>query len=882
MDLSSRHHQLELPGSLRAQLVEFRRRVWAIKMVEAACGAAIGVLVAFLATFALDRLWDTPAGLRLAIFGAAAAACALVPLALHRWVWMQRRPDQLARLLSRKHALIGDHLLGVIELVESESEQARSLALCEAAIGQVADQARAYDFRLAVPDPRHRRRGVLAAAALAVVLGLAVMYPAASANAWARLLAWNDTPRYTFTMVEALADAVVVAHGEPFTLAVRLAPETVWRPSQGSVRLGGGQPIVAALRDDRYEFEIPAQLDPVRLNIRIGDLAKQVEIAPTLRPELTSLVASVALPDYLGLAAQEKDVRGGGISLVKGSRAAFVATASRELASADIDGEPSTPVGPRISSAAADVDGPRKMQFEWRDQFGLAGKEPFTLAITARDDDAPSLACEDLPRQKVVLDSELLSFKVRAIDDFGVKRVGIEWQGLDRTTVKDPAQGERVLAAGGNDKETLELAGTFSAQSLGIEPQPVQVRLYAEDYFPGRERVYSPTYLLYVLNAEQHAIWLTEQLSKWHRQSLEVRDREMQLHETNKQLRELSAAELNEPDTRRRLENQAGAERANGRRLSNLVASGEELVRQATRNPEFGVGHLEKWAEMLQILKDISANRMPSVADLLKQAAQAPAVAASTSRPPAPMAGQVRNAGSGSPPGESPDDEKKSAQPPVPSIADVESSQQPLKNKPDAQASPSSPSAPRLGLPTTTLIGGGKDDNSCPAGQKVDEAVAQQRDLLAEFDKIADELNRVLANLEGSTLVKRLKAASRLQDRIAGRIGDQVSDAFGVPVTIAKQAQRQLFGELAVQETKSSHDVSTIMDDMQAYFERRHFVKFQTVLDDMRQQDVIGGLRQLADDLQKENGVSMAQCEFWSDTLDRWAEDLVDPTSGGS
>ena len=42
------------------------------------------------------------------------------------------------------------------------------------------------------------------------------------------------------------------------------------------------------------------------------------------------------------------------------------------------------------------------------------------------------------------------------------------------------------------------------------------------------------------------------------------------------------------------------------------------------RNPEFGVGHLEKWAEMLQILKDISGNRMPSVADLLKQASQAP------------------------------------------------------------------------------------------------------------------------------------------------------------------------------------------------------------------------------------------------------------------
>lgn len=72
------------------------------------------------------------------------------------------------------------------------------------------------------------------------------------------------------------------------------------------------------------------------------------------------------------------------------------------------------------------------------------------------------------------------------------------------------------------------------------------------------------------------------------------------------------------------------------------------------------------------------------------------------------------------------------------------------------------------------------------------------------------------------------------------------------------------------------------MDDLQAYFERRRMMNFKAVLDDMRAQDVLGALRQLSDDLKKENGLSMAQCEFWSDTMDRWAEDLVDPTSGGT
>src|SRR5208282_6789345 len=169
------------------------------------------------------------------------------------------------------------------------------------------------------------------------------------------------------------------------------------------------------------------------------------------------------------------------------------------------------------------------------------------------------------------------------------------------------------------------------------------VRIFTEDYFPGRGRVYSPSHLLYVLSAEQHAIWLTEQLSKWHRQSLEVRDRELQLCETNKQLRALSPDELDKPEVRRRIENQAVAERTNGRRLTNLVGTGEDLVQQAMRNPEFAVAHLEKWAEMLQILKDIAANRMPSVADLLKQASQSPLAAATTPSAKRPMAGVVRD-----------------------------------------------------------------------------------------------------------------------------------------------------------------------------------------------------------------------------------------------
>lgn len=889
MEITSQLHEpIPLPESLRAQLRQFRGRVWWVKTIEGLCAAALGVLAAYLVLFALDRLTETPQGVRLALAAGAFLACLAVPFALHRWVWRARRPEQLARLLSKSRPRLGDHLLGVIELARSDSEQARSRRLCEAAIEQVAEEARKHDLREAVPRPRHRALAAWLAVPAAAALGLLAFVPAAATNSWARLLApWRSIPRYTFAALDPLPDHLVVPHGEPFTLDARLAAGTAWRPVEATARIGRQPAVSARLSDEgRYGFEMPAQLEPATLALRVGDAQRTIRIEPTLRPELTEIAAEVTLPEYLERpGVDRRDVRGGSIALVKGSRAAILATAGRELAEAWVDGTAVTPDGATIAAPAFAVDGDRKIEFRWRDRLGLEGKEPLVLGVTGRDDEAPTVAVEGLPRQRVVLDREQLTFHVRAQDDFGVRQVGMEWRGIDDPTISNPAQGERVLAAGGPTAEAMHVGGTFLATALGIEPQPIQMRVYVEDYLPGRPRVYSPAFTFYVLSPEQHAIWLTEMLSKWHRQSLEVRDRELQLLEQNKQLRALDAAALDRPDTRRRIENQAAAERGNGRRLSALVAGGEDLVQQAMRNPEFGVGHLEKWAEMLQILKDISANRMPTVADLLKEAAQAPSAGHPNPNKGAAAAGMVRNLAGGQGGGQ--DEPKGETRPPNPAVVDVESSHNVAGKPKEGEAPPPSQGGPApLRLPSTTLVGqgGGQTGGAPPppAGAKLDEAIRNQEALLAEFEKVAEELNQILARLEGSTLVKRLKAESRRQYKVAGRIADFVGDAFGKAAARLRGESEKVLGEMAAQEVEGSQVVSFIMDDLEGYYERRRLVKFRDVLEEMRSEDVVGALRQLADDLKGESGLSIAQAEFWSDTLDRWAEDLVDPASGGT
>ncbi|MGH7136074.1 MAG: hypothetical protein ACREHD_10060 [Pirellulales bacterium] len=357
MSITHLHNGPRLPETLRVQLLDFRRRVWSIKIAEALAVAAFGLLAAWIAVFTLDRFADTPAAVRLAVLVATLVVAGIVPLYAYRWIWRRRQLPQLARLLTRKYPDVGDQLLGIIELVDNEAEQERSRALCEAAIVQVARQASNHDFRNAVPKPRHRQWGWALTVPALLALATAALAPAAAGNAWLRLLApWRPTPRYTFAAVEMLPERLVVPHGEPFTFAVNLADQSRWRPAKAVAQYGEQSPIAAALADGGYRFDLPAQIDAGWLSLRVGDAAHEVRVEPTLRPELTTIEAHVKLPDYLGRPAEiKRDVRGGALSVVTGSTVSVAATANRELAAATVNGKAAAVFG--VGVPPADKEG---------------------------------------------------------------------------------------------------------------------------------------------------------------------------------------------------------------------------------------------------------------------------------------------------------------------------------------------------------------------------------------------------------------------------------------------------------------------------------------------------------------------------------------------
>jgi hypothetical protein len=985
-----------LPPVLSSKLAEFRRRVWVVKLAEGILAAAFGLAISYLFVLGLDRLFNTPAWLRGLFLLAGALVPGLgLPLKWHKWVWRQRRLEDAARLLRHKFPRLGDQLLGIVELAKEDSKlTGRSERLVQAAMAQADDAVKDQDFTNAVPAAKHRQWGWAAAGATAVVVAGFVTINDAARNAFVRwLMPWKQTERYTFARVEPLPNPLVVPEAESFTLPVSLTKESKWTPESATGSIDGQPEILAKRNDAAYALSFPPQKKDTEIFVKVGDVRETIALQPRPRPELKSLHVKLKLPDYLQYKTEPvTEVRGDMVSVLKGAQATFEAAASRELVNAEIDGQPARTEGERIISTAQPVEAERSVKFEWKDNLGLTARVPLVVKVQPAEDEAPKIAARRETQEQVVLESEVVVFEVSASDDFGVKQLGLEWKTLDDGTKKEKTEGSKVAAAGEPEKKNVEARATFCATREGVPPQSLEVRVWADDYLPGRERSRSASFVLHVLNKTDHALWLTQQMTKWLEAAKETYEREQQLHVTNKELRSMSAEELDRPENRRKVAAQSAAESSNGERLNSLTEAGRNLAEQATKNDEFDAKRLESWATMLESLDDIAKNRMPNVADLLKKSADAKADAQMAKNG---QQGQ-QQPGAGSPQGkesqgqqnpsgdQKPGDQQtaqnnsdsqnsqsqqaqKDAVPqeqsggksapqiakgdmspsgkptPVdpnakqpekaPSISLTESTMNKAEPEKGPDGKPKPPSAGKLGLPGNGLAAGPKKDSEEPppaessAQENLDEGIKEQKDLLAEFARVSDQLGEILASLEASTFVKRFKAASREQQQLAGTISEKTLDAFGIVREPAKKtldelkaeekkeleekvtgfveklfARREAPAPVKVEEKKPEKEapfvttyaplagsraktqsdvVKVIQSDLEAYYQRKPVTYFKKVLGEMKQAKIISELKRVGDRAEDNlSGNAIHGAEYWADTLDRWAEEMVKVAEG--
>jgi hypothetical protein len=629
--------EIPMPESLRKQLDAFRGKLWRTKIAEAVLAGVFGLIFSFLLVFALDRIWQTPALLRLAILIAGTSLAAVfAPWWLHRWVWGHRRENQLARLIAKRFPGLGDRLLGVVEL-QQQQEDADTLSprLRAAAMERVAEEAQKRQLDGALPASRHGRW--LSAVVIGLLVGTAafMLAPKAGMSSLKRwLMPLSGSPRYTFTALENVPARLIVPQGEAFSLGVRLADDSEWQPVDGIARYGRQDPVNASLLDGGYRFEFPAQQEEGVVRLEIGDAKHEITVVPTLRPSIRRVFADVKYPDYLQLPDHEVDLGSGVLSAVQGSKVSISAEATpRDLAAANYgplrnEGGELDPGGPMRVEGAMAITPPLDVAIQgftvpigWTDVLGLDGEAGFEVRVDSLADEAPGIYIQGLARQHVMLAEETVDFEVLSEDDFGIRRIGLEWSGeFTRATDQTPAKGELKLLDGGPSLSRLSGPAAFSPATFNIPPQKLTLRAWSEDYLPGRPRSYSEPVTLFILTHDEHAQMLKTQFDRAISELEDLARRERGLYEENQRLENLDPEALQAEENRERLEAQEDGERQQTERMEDLAEKMQELFKDSTRNGSIDKETLKKMADAMKSMKELSQEDMPEVQGKLGEA----------------------------------------------------------------------------------------------------------------------------------------------------------------------------------------------------------------------------------------------------------------------
>jgi hypothetical protein len=621
-----------LPENLRQQFAVLQRQLWRKQALVAVCGIGLALLASYLLLFLCDRIWETPAWLRLIFILAGLLAASAF---LFRWAvqafWKPYDPLALAKLVQKKHRRLGDRLLGIVELANEEKRPKDiSPALCRAAINQVSTEAGRYDFVQAVD---RRRPGLFLrgfAALLAIILLTGLIMPQAGWNSFQRwLFPTAAIPRYTFVHFDGLLSPMIVPHGESFDVHGSVNYLSFWRPGRPRARFDSQPWIDGTIADNRFQFRVAGQTEPGVLRLRLGDAKAGVQVQPTFRPALEELTASIQLPEYLQHPPLSQRIQKTAVKVLEGSQASFQGKINRPLSQArlQINGdhfELLTIQESAFNTGFLAVDDLTRASFAWTDHYGLDGAAPWALVIETEKDQPPRPEFTELPREVVLLETEVLEIKTAARDDYGVREFGMSWNVPGETLPSDhPLSQDFQVQSRSPNEARLEANFYFSPSIFEIAPgSVVELRAWATDFYPGREPSQSAVHRIYVLGREQHAEMIRQQLESLLAQVEEITRTEETLAQNTRELRDAPEESAQSGKTGERAAEEADKQNQNARALEQITREGMETVREALRNPVFSEDTLREWAENFRELQNIAQSEMGQATSQLQSASQ--------------------------------------------------------------------------------------------------------------------------------------------------------------------------------------------------------------------------------------------------------------------
>jgi hypothetical protein len=807
------HH---LPERLKSQFSKLKARLWRVELALGAAWGIFAVLVSFLTAFVLDRWQDTPSLIRGGLLlGALAAICLSGGWWCWRWIIAERNLRDYSRLVQRQYRILGDRLLGIVELTEDNSEDTSySEELYQAAVQQVDLDARGCDFTAAVSTRLLTRLGIGSGILILITFILLAILPGAFSNTLSRWInPGGGTPRYTLVTIQPDTNEHLAIRGESFVLEADVNYLSFWKPNKVTVQLDSGYQVLGEVQDNRISLEIPGQFKETSMQMSVGDGSAESKIKPMQRPTLVSLSASIQMPAYLNLPDTSVDIESGGLDILKGSEVQFTGSINRSLNEIVMNWGSMNQVPVTISNATFTTEwlattNAFEASINWTDQYGFTNAQPWNLNIRQRDDMAPTFQFPELYREMAILETEALELKTEVRDDFGVKEFGINWE-----TINGVKPSKDVLDVDFKDyslhaaQKELRVSFYFSPNLYNIEPgDVVELRGFVTDYYPDREPGQTAIYRIHIVSAVEHAERIRQQLEALLTQLEDVSRLEQSIATaTDETLEKMDT--LSEEDLAARLQDQATDQKLNASQLSEMARKGMETLKEAMRNPTFTDEVMSEWSKTLSEMQQLADQKMQEAAKALSQASQ-------------------------SPPSQSP----------------------PSQSPPSQSQSQASKSAQK---------------------QAMQEAQEKEQEILDSLEQLQAMVNEDLDQLQALTLAQRLRGLGRTEMDLETTLMDGAEDTIGLFPDELAPRWRALHDKLGDTQKETAEQSQELQDEIGRFFERTQKEAYGEVSEDMKAKQTVESIITTQELILKNITMEAAdQVANWSKQFEEWASQL--------
>jgi len=467
---------------------------------------------------------------------------------------------------------------------------------------------------------------------------------------------FSDTERYTFTKADLsqIPQPLYVPIGETITIPIPLSEDTADQPEFATAKYGKSQWKEFSYDHNHYLLEFPGKRDKGIVALKVGDANHELDVRPIHRPKITSYYLETTFPSYLQRKPENREIGSTQTEVLVGSKIIITAKADRKLSSAKINTatflaevepidleqaeiqgiDPNQTVPPveldlkhTVSANTIITDfihikkGTISLPFTWVDEHDIAGLAPSEMTITSLVDSAPTTSSQNSKKLYIMRFDEVFESEMSAEDNYGIKSAGVEWQGEFTTpSAESPASGEIELIAGDPYLTNGNSPISIDFEKLGIRPQKLLIRTWAEDYNPETERVYSEAIEVFVLSEEEHASYVQERMNETLAKLEDaMRTEQHNLLENKQLLEDLKNPEKAE-EAKEKIAEQQNKELDNNEEIKKLTEELQETFKEAAKSDSIDTETMKDIAKATANMKEMAEKDMPEITGDLDQA----------------------------------------------------------------------------------------------------------------------------------------------------------------------------------------------------------------------------------------------------------------------